>query len=117
MKRAAAGLLAALLLGGCATAAVSTVSPEGYLVTKPGLRLYATEAQRDAGSLQGCIQIVRTEAAQLQPIPSGRVRVVGRSGAFDGDLRKLQVGQDIAHYELCDSRYIIGAEIVPLNEN
>jgi hypothetical protein len=109
--------LAILAIAGCATLPVAsdTVIREGYLANAPTLKLYETAEKRDAGSNQDCIQVVRAETEQSRPVPTGRVRVQGRGGQFDGDVVKLQVGRDIAHFEICDSHYILGADITPIS--
>jgi hypothetical protein len=109
--------LTVLVTAGCATAVTpDLVTREGYLASGPGLRLYETAAQRDAGSHQDCLQILRPEAAQTAPVPSGRVSVRGRQGQFDGDVMTLQIGGEHATHELCEARYILWAEITPIPE-
>ena len=116
-KVALLALICSIAVAGCATTAMSDpVGWEGYLSAGPSPKLYETSALRDAGQNSECVQIIRPEATQTAAIPVGRVRVVGTAGEFDGDLVRLQMGQDLATDHRCEGRYILRAEITPLPE-
>jgi len=96
-----------------------TVAVEGYLSTGPGLRLYSTLESRNRRSSQDCIQVIRPETRQSEPLPASRVRVSGRLGVFDdiAALAKIQIGSDHATHELCEARYLIVTDIAPVSGN
>jgi hypothetical protein len=92
---------------------------EGYLSAGPSPRLYSTQAGRDERTGHDCIQVLRPEARQSEPLRVGRVLVRGRLGVFDDifELAKLQIGSDHATHELCEARYLILTDIAPFPGN
>lgn len=81
---------------------------EGYLTEGQGyLRLHASPPQ-GWSITNDCIQLLRPSSVQFEPLPTGRAKVTGRLGIFDGlELIKLQMGSDHATHEVCDARYLI----------
>ena len=116
--------LATFGLAGCVTVALPSEPDnaaviDGYLSAGSGIvKLHATQGTGGRSS-RDCIQVLRPLSIQMEPIPSGRVRVSGRLGVFDNilELAKLNIGQDHATHELCEARFLIVDTLSPISGN